>query len=221
MDTSLAHIDLISLALLGLLGTRHCLGMCGPLIIAFPSRVGTITAHLWYHLGRVGTYTFVGVVMGTVGSLVELGGLARLQVALAALAAVFLLLFGLDRIGLIKEPGVLRVANPARIPGYGAVRRASTGKRPVHMLPVGLVMGLLPCGLSFAAFARALPSGGPLEGGVLLVSFGAGTLPGLLLLGTAASRLMHRYRALSEILAGVLMIAMAVDLGADVLQAIV
>ncbi len=221
MDTSLAHLDLISLALLGLLGTGHCLGMCGPLVIAFPSRVGTFAAHFWYHLGRIGTYTFVGVIMGAIGGVVELGGLAHLQVALAALAAVFLLLFGLDRIGLIKEPSVLRAANPARILGYGAVHRASMSKRPVGMLPVGLIMGLLPCGLSFAAFARALPSGGPLEGGVLLASFGAGTLPGLLLLGTAASRLMQRYRALSEILAGVLMIAMAVDLGADVLQAIV
>lgn len=222
MDLNLATYDLVSMGLLGLLGTGHCLGMCGPLVVAFPSRVGSFAAHLFYNLGRVCTYTLVGATLGGLGgTLAKLGGLAHLQVGLAALAAVFLLLFGLNRIGLMKEPGVLRAANPKWIPGYGVVQRAAGSRRPVDMLPLGLVLGLLPCGLSFAAFARALPSGGFAEGGLLVVCFGVGTLPGLLLLGTAASRLMHRYRALFEILAGVLMIAMAVDLGADVVQALV
>jgi len=210
------------MGLLGLLGTGHCLGMCGPLVVAFPSRVGSFRAHVWYHLGRVGTYTLVGAILGGVGgALARLGGLAHLQVALAALAAVFLLLFGLNRIGLIREPSVLRAANPSWIPGYGVVQRAAGSRRALDMLPLGLFLGLLPCGLSFAAFARALPSGGFWQGGLLVACFGAGTLPGLLLLGTAASQLLQRYRVLSEILSGVLMIAMAVDLGADVVQSIV
>lgn len=221
MDDTLVRYDLLSMAVLGLLGTGHCMGMCGPLVIAFPVRIGVFSAQLWYHLGRIGTYTLVGVVLGTLGgALGRLSLLAHLQVGLGAVAAVFLLSFGLARIGLIREPRLLQVQGTATLTGHGLVRRLVGGRRPPSMLPLGLVMGLLPCGLSYAAFARALPAGGPLEGGMLLATFGAGTLPGLLLVGTAASRLMLKYRALSDVLAGMLMIAMAVDLGADVVQAL-
>lgn len=221
MSIHLPQLDLLSMFLLGLFGTGHCLGMCGPLVIAFPARVGKFSAHLWYHAGRVSTYTLIGVVLGALGgALGRVGVVVHLQVVFAAVAAVFLLLFGLERLGLLKVPKILEVASPIRIPGYGAARRASESGRPVGMFPLGLVMGFLPCGLSYAAFIRALPAGGAFEGGLLVLVFGVATTPGLLLLGTAASQFMRRYRALADILAGMLMIAMAVDLGADVLQAL-
>lgn len=220
MADTLVRFDLLSMLVLGLLGTGHCVGMCGPLVVAFPVRIGVFSAQLWYHLGRVVTYTLVGVAMGTLGgALGRLDVLAHLQVAMGAVAAVFLLTLGLARIGLIREPALLRAQGKVTLTGSGLVRRLLGGRRPVSMLPLGLVLGLLPCGLSYAAFARALPAGGPLEGGMLLAAFGLGTLPGLLVVGTAASRLMTKYRALSDVLAGVLMVAMAVDLGADVIQA--
>jgi len=221
MDDTLVRLDLISMVALGLLGTGHCVGMCGPLVVAFPGRIGVLPAHLWYHLGRITTYTLIGVVLGTVGGVLgRLAVLAQLQVAMGAVAALFLLAFGLARIGLVKEPRLLQVAGPATLARHGPVRRVLGSRRPVAMLPLGLLMGLLPCGLSYAAFARALPAGGAWGGGILVVAFGLGTLPGLLVVGTAASRLMLRHRALSDVLAGVLMIAMAVDLGADVVQAV-
>jgi sulfite exporter TauE/SafE len=221
MADTLVRFDLLSMLVLGLLGTGHCVGMCGPLVVAFPVRIGVFSAQLWYHLGRITTYTLVGVALGALGStLGRLDVLAHLQVALGAVAAAFLLTFGLARIGLMREPAFLRAQGKVTLTGSGLVRRLLGGRRPASMLPLGLVLGLLPCGLSYAAFARALPAGGPVEGGMMLAAFGLGTLPGLLVVGTAASRLMTRYRALSDVLAGVLMVAMAVDLGADVLQAL-
>jgi len=83
----------------------------------------------------------------------------------------------------------------------------------------GLMMGFLPCGLSYAAFARALASGGFLEGGLLLLCFGLGTVPGLFLVGTGASGFVRRYRQYSDLLSGMLMIGIAVSLAADALQA--
>jgi sulfite exporter TauE/SafE len=80
------------------------------------------------------------------------------------------------------------------------------------MFLVGLMMGLLPCGLSFAAFSRALAAGGPFSGALLVFAFALGTLPGLLLLGTGASGLARRYRKHTDILAGLLMIYMAAEL---------
>jgi sulfite exporter TauE/SafE len=75
-----------------------------------------------------------------------------------------------------------------------------------------MMLGFLPCGLSFAAFARALASANPWSGAALVFFFGIGTLPGLLVLGTGGAGIIRRYRVQSEILAGLLMIAMAARL---------
>jgi sulfite exporter TauE/SafE len=80
------------------------------------------------------------------------------------------------------------------------------------MAVTGLFMGFLPCGVSYANFSRALTASRPLEGGVLLLAFGVGTLPGLLLVGTGASVLARRYRKHFDILSGILMIGMAASL---------
>ena len=56
---------------LGILGTGHCIGMCGPLVVALPGRVGRLSAHLSYHAGRIATYSLVGGMMGGMGTLVS------------------------------------------------------------------------------------------------------------------------------------------------------
>ncbi len=222
------HADLYALFLLGILGTGHCVGMCGPLVFAFPARSGRMSAHLFYHLGRIGTYTAVGGTMGAVGlGLSQLAGrsgldplawIARLQVGFSLLAAAFLLVFGLSRLEIIREPAWMSFAAPEKIPGFGRILHSAGGGRS-GMLVLGMVLGFLPCGLSFAAFARALPAGGFLPGALMTLAFGLGTLPGLLLLGTGASGLARRYRRHSDILSGMVMIAMAASLAADVIQA--
>jgi sulfite exporter TauE/SafE len=221
MPNGLANLDLAALALLGLFGVGHCLGMCGPLVVAFPGRARGIRPHLWYHAGRIGTYTCLGVLLGALGGAIgQLGAVARLQVALSAFAALFLLLLGLARLGLLPEPGALRVPNRALAKGLARAQQLASNAGPIGMLPLGVINGLLPCGLSYAALARALPAGGPLQGGLCVAVFGLGTLPGLLLFGTAAAGLLRRHRAVADVLAGAIMIALAVDLGADVVQAL-
>jgi len=81
-------------------------------------------------------------------------------------------------------------------------------------------MGFLPCGLSFAAFSRALAASRPIEGGLFLLAFGLGTFPGLLLIGTGASVLSRRYRQHFDLLSGMLMIWMAASLLVDGIMAI-
>jgi sulfite exporter TauE/SafE len=70
-------------------------------------------------------------------------------------------------------------------------------------------MGMLPCGLSFGAFARALAAADPLVGAGLALAFGLGTLPGLLMLGTGLSVLARRFRRHSDLLAGIVMTVIA------------
>jgi len=217
--------------MLGILGTGHCIGMCGPLVMAFPARSGRVASHLYYHLGRISTYVVIGSVMGGIGvGLAEIaaatGGsypvwVARIQMGVSLVAAVFLLVFGLARLGIISEPGWMAMASPDKIPGYRKLLTSTfLKKRHAEMLLLGMMMGFLPCGLSFAAFTRALPSGSPITGAALVFAFALGTVPGLLLLGTGASGFARRYQSHSDILAGLLMVYMAGELAVKVFSAI-
>lgn len=214
------HMDIASMLLLGLFGTGHCLGMCGPLVLAFPAATGRVSSHLFYHLGRIITYVSVGAALGSIGTALSLMAknsgvgpsvwIVRVRVLLFLAAAVFLVLYGLSRLGVVHALGWTAVASPSKLPGSRAVIKSAVGRKShANMLLLGLVLGFLPCGLSFAAFARAVAAGGSLAGAVLLAAFAAGTLPGLLLLGTGASRVALRYRTYFDRVSGALMLAMA------------
>jgi sulfite exporter TauE/SafE len=238
-------LTFFSMFMLGIFGTGHCIGMCGPLVIAFPARSGKFASHLYYHLGRILTYVIIGCVMGGIGAgLAEIAGatggnypvwIARIQMGVSFVAALFLLVFGLARLGIIREPGWMAMASPDKIPGYRKLlksafsnkrqaemllKSAFSNKRQAEMLLLGMMMGFLPCGLSFAAFTRALPSGSPINGAALVLAFALGTVPGLLLLGTGASGLARRYQSHLDILAGLLLIFMAVELAVNAFSAI-
>jgi len=212
--------------LLGFLGTGHCLGMCGPLVFAFPGQVGGLKAHGAYHAGRILTYALVGLTMGGIGQgVVLLAGqsgtnplswMAGVQAVLAIVAGLFMLGFGLSRMGLIAEPEWMAAATPTRIPGARRLlRRSGESRDSLRMFVTGLVMGLLPCGLSFGAFARSLAAASLLGGAGLALLFGLGTLPGLMLLGTGLSALVRRYRRHSDLLSGIVMTMMALRLLVD------
>ncbi|WP_162459081.1 sulfite exporter TauE/SafE family protein [Desulfosarcina ovata] len=220
MTTSL---DLVALFMLGLFGTGHCIGMCGPLVVALPGQTGRFSAHLAYHAGRLMTYTIIGGLMGAAG-----GGLLRLaasvgaspmawvgrgQVAVSLLAGVLLLFFGLSRLGLIAEPDWLRIATPTRMPGWRRlIAKAAHRRSNLDLLLMGLLLGGLPCGLSYAAFAKALAAARIFAGGSAGLVFGLGTLPGLLAVGAGAGLLLNRYRRPADLMAGVLMLGMAAAL---------
>ena len=215
--------DLTPLFLLGFLGSGHCIGMCGPLVVAFPGRSGRFSAHLFYHGGRVLTYVVIGAVMGALGSgwgAVAGGGglprgLAQVQVWLSLLVALLLLLLGLFRMGILREPGWLSMTPTQAATDRAALFRGAQAGRPAALFFTGLLMGSLPCGLSYAAVIRALAADGWGQGALQALAFGLGTLPGLLLVGTVAMGLLRRHRRLSDTIAGVVMVAMAVDVAAD------
>jgi sulfite exporter TauE/SafE len=214
--------------MLGLLGTGHCVGMCGPLIFALPGRTGRFIPHAWYHLGRVSTYAAVGGILGGVGSaLAALSGLdtpqaaATLQVTLRLVCAALLGALGLVRLGWVKEPRWFDQLSPERIPGFKrALDGSSNSGGQTVFLVQGLLLGFLPCGLSYGAFAQALSTSSAAEGALLVLAFGVGTAPGLLLLGTGVATIVRRYRRQSDVIAGILMLAMAAKLTAKAWSAI-
>jgi len=212
-------LDLYSMFMLGLLGTGHCVGMCGPLVLAFPAQAGGMGFHLAYHTGRVSTYAAIGTVLGAAGVVLEKATsccttgsapiLGLIQVGFSVLAAVLLLVLGLSRLNVLGEPEWLNMSSPTKIPGFGKIMRLASNRNPVGMFLMGFLMGLLPCGLSYAAFARALTARDAPAAALLVATFGIGTIPGLFLMGTGCSRFLQRYRKQSDILSGLLMFWMA------------
>jgi len=107
----------------------------------------------------------------------------------------------------------MAAATPTRIPGFRRILKAAVeDNKPFSMILVGFLLGFLPCGLSYGAFARALPAESMIKGMMLTGAFGLGTIPGLLLLGTGAGAIMRRFRRQSDILSGLVMLYMGVNL---------
>ena len=204
-------IDLIGMFVLGALGTGHCIGMCGPLVFAFPGRSGRFLPHVWYQCGRVATYVLIGAVLGGAG--MALSAHTPLSGGLRMVAAGALGAFGLMRLGWLPEPRWMQELSLEKVPGFRRVLgQGPAGTSAAGHLLTGAVFGLLPCGLSYGAFAQALGAGSAAGGALAAFAFGLGTTPGLLLLGTGLAAVVRRYRRTSDLLSGLLMIYMAVQL---------
>jgi hypothetical protein len=193
-------IDWVSLAsafVVGLLGGVHCVGMCGGIVAALTfglpterrERLATMLPFLLaYNAGRIASYTLAGALMGGAGLL--LARLAPVQAAqgmLLVVAGLFMVAMGLYIAGWWTGLGRLeRVGGLLwrRLEPFG--RRLLPVRRPAQALALGALWGWLPCGLVYSALVWAVSSGGAAQGAALMLAFGLGTLPNLLLMGAAA-----------------------------------
>lgn len=170
MDFSVAFI-------LGLLGSLHCAAMCGPLMLALPGRaagVGRfIAGRLIYQLGRVVTYGLLGVVAGLVGKSLFLAGLQRwLSIALGVAVLVGFLIS--KKVALAAP--VVRLVTLLKTAMSAQLRRRDF--RSLALL--GMLNGLLPCGLVYVALAGAVARGSLWNAIVFMAVFGLGTMPMML-----------------------------------------
>ena len=184
--------------LIGLTGGVHCIGMCGGIVGALtlgltpaPPLQSHLLLLLAYNLGRIISYTVAGTLAGGVGTwAAHLISVQHAQLGLQLIAGLFMILLGLYLAGWQRTLGRLeqvggrlwRHIEPLGRPFF-PVR---TGYRA---WVIGLVWGWLPCGLVYTVLVWAVGAGGALEGGLLLLSFGLGTLPTLLAMGTVATAL--------------------------------
>lgn len=198
----------------GLLSSfSHCLGMCGPLVASFgltarpgqgPARAAA--AQLPYHLGRITTYGVLGAVMGTTGAFVNVAGrLAGLSDLVAVAAGLLMVLLGLGAAGVSAALKRLEARASARV--LGLVRPLLDGGA-ARLYPLGLLLGVLPCGVSWTVFLGAAASGGPVPGLLMALAFGLGTVPGLLLLGALGALVGQRTRGILYRAGGLLIAAM-------------
>lgn len=218
-------VDLTGMFLLGLLGGGHCVGMCGPIALAVcpaSQGKGITTSALLYNAGRVVTYTMIGGVVGALGgSVSNLGAVLRVQLWLTLLAGLLMAWFGLALLRVMGQPKWMFAIDGGKYPGVGRLLRGVVREGKSWMgLPLGLLLGFLPCGLSMAAFTRALGAHGFGAGALLVAGFGAGTLPAMLLVSWAGGRLTRRMRQAGEMIAGMILLAMAVQHVSKVVSAL-
>lgn len=179
-------MELWTAFLLGFVGSAHCAGMCGPLALALPptgnTRTVFLTGRAAYNLGRILTYALMGALFGLLGQTFAVAGLQR-WVSLVAGAVILLGLLATRRFTLSLPLNRL-VAKLKSGFGFLLRRRAVSA-----MFGVGLLNGLLPCGLVYVACAGATATGQTLSGVAYMFAFGLGTLPMMLALSVAGQKL--------------------------------
>ncbi len=213
----------------GLLVSPHCLGMCGGFVAAYSLRLacgadqasaGAVSrrpallgAHLLYNAGRLTTYALLGGIMGLVGSFVGASGqLMGIQGLASVLAGAFMILLGLSMGHWLPYAAWLQPVGASKFRELSALGRRLTERTgALGTFPLGMLLGLMPCGPVYAMQINAAGSGSVLQGMLLLLAFGLGTAPALFatgvmsaLLGKRLPRTVFRFAAGLIIILGVL-----------------
>ncbi|MGL4184149.1 MAG: sulfite exporter TauE/SafE family protein [Thiotrichaceae bacterium] len=192
--------EYLAALMVGLLGGIHCLGMCGGIVSALtfslPPQQRQQKSALFpilvaYNMGRISSYVIAGALAGGLGAaFLNTVGLETVRHSLQIIAALFTIALGLYLAGVWF--GVAKIENAGRIlwkyiEPFG--RRFIPVTNPGKALPLGFIWGWLPCGLVYSVLIWSLSTGSASKGALLMAAFGLGTLPNLLLMGTAAARL--------------------------------
>jgi hypothetical protein len=198
-----------------LTGFSHCIGMCGPLVGAFTmhhrAEKHEISMPLaLFQTGRLTTYTLLGSLAGSAGSVLA-AAVRDWQGVLAVALGVLVVLLGLGLLDLFPLQRWLASAAPARVVSRW-IRRGMTSQHPAAPFGFGLANGLLPCGPVYAMALLAATSGDPLKGASIMLVFGLGTLPALLGFGFSAAFLSHRLRTPLYRVAAILVVIVGLQL---------
>ncbi|HRP90599.1 MAG TPA: sulfite exporter TauE/SafE family protein [Edaphocola sp.] len=204
----------VSSFLLGIGSSLHCLGMCGPLVMAvpFPANRRSNSTKLLYFLGKAIAYGSLGAIIGIFG-LKAIWGSAQQYVSI--FAGVFILLMVLFPLLFVKK-----VKFPFQKYFQRIFSRIKDNPKWYHFFQLGFLNGLLPCGMVYIALTAALASGSPLEGFIAMVLFGIGTTPVLWVVaavkGKITPKLQVKLKPVSmglSVVVGLLLILRGLGLG--------
>lgn len=218
--------DFLAPFIIGFVGSLHCLGMCGPLVMAYSLHLRSANGgplsfsvmcsagfahHLAFHTGRLCTYGFLGALAAGLAHLAGLHWLMGLRGGISFAGGVLMVLSGLLLLKVLPFP--LFSSPPPTARFLGRVFPLLLESRGLaSKWALGLATGFLPCMLSWAMVVKAATTQHPLPGLLTMVSFGAGTFPALFFVGLFASLLSLRTRILGERLAACAVIAMGLIL---------
>jgi sulfite exporter TauE/SafE len=213
-------MEYISALVLGLLGSFHCIGMCGPIAIALPLKQESwferISSGLTYNIGRTITYGILGAIFGLLGKGIAVGGLqqwASIGIGvIMILSVIFPVLFRNINIESATYKMVGRTkklfGKMFSIRSYGS------------LFVIGILNGFLPCGLVYIAIAGAIVLGSIEQGVIYMIAFGLGTIPIMLSLSVLGNVVSMKFRKKVSkiipffiILIGILFILRGLNLG--------
>ncbi|QYZ66781.1 MAG: hypothetical protein OI74_10225 [Gammaproteobacteria bacterium (ex Lamellibrachia satsuma)] len=185
----------------GIFGAFHCVGMCGGINGGFFIRYGNfpnLLPVLAFHGARIGVYTLLGVSGALLGQVVVQAGIVgKAQGVLMILAGVLVVILGLNLLDLI---GKKRIQQSRKVWFSGDDFINQKQSLP---LVVGLFNGFVPCSLVFSVAIKAAASADPLNAGLLMLAFGAGTLPAMAAVSLLGSFIGLKARGSLAKLAGV------------------
>jgi len=172
--------EILAAFLVGLVGSLHCIGMCGPIAIALPvpdsNNLSFFTGRILYNLGRVVTYSFLGAVLGLVGSKIALAGAQQVvSIVLGVVIIIAVLLPQKYKNYIAQNTVIQKLTHPLKS-NIGVLFSKGTF---TAMFLIGILNGFLPCGLVYVALAGSIASGDAISGAAVMILFGLGTVPAM------------------------------------------
>ena len=171
-------IEIIGSAfIMGLAGSLHCVGMCGPLAFSLPvshqNNLSRFTGGLIYNTGRILSYTFLGLLFGSFGNLfIRSQWQSKLSIALGVIILLYLIIpkrfFHFNNLGVINKPFFLLRQQLGKL---------FKGENSGSLFSIGILNGFLPCGLVYLALSSSIISASAINGGLFMLFFGLGTFP--------------------------------------------
>jgi len=179
---------------LGFLGSFHCIGMCGPIALAIPvkrtSTLSVVVGSLIYNSGRIFTYAVMGLFFGSLGQGFAMAGWQNLiSVTLGIVILVFLFLPAFSKLP-IKMGAVYHLLEKLK----SQIRKLFGIHTLRSLWFIGLLNGLLPCGLVYLGIAGSIATGSAIKGSMFMAAFGLGTFPAMMAITAARDYISIRFR---------------------------
>jgi len=173
--------EILTSFFVGLFGSFHCIGMCGPIATALPvpnsNNLSFVSGRLLYNLGRVATYSFLGAVFGLLGSRLVISGFQQsISIVLGVVIVIAVIIPGKYKSIISQHKMVQKISLPLKS-GISNLFKQGTFSA---MFLIGILNGFLPCGLVYVALAGAIASGDAISGSAVMILFGLGTIPAML-----------------------------------------
>ncbi|HCR49869.1 MAG TPA: sulfite exporter TauE/SafE family protein [Rhodothermales bacterium] len=197
--------------LTGLMGSAHCVGMCGGFVLMIQAPNNTanhMIRQTAYFIGKTFTYMMFGFVVGMLGMAVTMS-ISGLQDWISIGAGLFMIVAGLGIFGVVRSVEGVGGLNKTNF-YKDAFRKFVQQKSVVGAYGLGLLNGLLPCGLLYGVLAQAAATGKPVQASIMMFVFGIATVPALWLLGMFGHLLTPAWKRRMNLFAGVLIILMGV-----------
>ena len=172
--------EILAAFVIGLFGSLHCIGMCGPIAIALPvpnsGNLSFFTGRVLYNLGRVVTYSFLGAVLGLVGGRIVLADAQQVvSIILGAVIVIAMLLPQKYKNYFAQHAFTQKLAQPLKS-NIGVLFKNGTFSA---MFLIGILNGFLPCGFVYIGLAGSIASGDAISGAAVMILFGLGTVPAM------------------------------------------